>query len=426
MRWIVAPSTLQGTCSVPGDKSIAHRALMLGALARGTTYIRGLPSGEAVLATAACLRAVGVEIAVDGDTAEVSSCGILEPPNAPLDTGNSGTSMRLLAGILVGQPFPSVLTGDAWLRRRPMARIVEPLSLMGARITSLDGRAPLEIRPARLHGIRYTLPVASAQVKSAILLAGLFADGDTTVVEPAPTRDHTERMMRALGVEVDTQETTVTMAGGQRPDPFELDVPADPSSAAFFYAAGLLTGGEVRVEAMLVNPTRTGFLNAVARMGAVVTMRNPREVMGEPVADVVVSGHLSNPLTVDDEEVPLLVDELPLLALLATQVRGTSSIRGAAELRVKETDRIAGVTRVLRAMGADITGLPDGFLIGGSTSLRGTTVSSGGDHRLAMMAAVAGTVARGTTIIEDANAAAVSFPEFDSEFHRAGGALEAA
>jgi 3-phosphoshikimate 1-carboxyvinyltransferase len=356
----------------------------------------------------------------------VSSAGDLEPAVDRLDAANSGTTIRLLAGILAGQSFRSNITGDDSLLGRPMNRVVSPLALMGAEIKSRDGFPPLDIEPSRLHGIRYTLPVASAQVKSAILLAALFAQGSTTVVEPIATRDHTERMLSALGVEIDITNDSISVEGGQRPRTFELDVPGDPSSAAFFFAAGLLTGGEVEVCNMLANPTRTGFLDAVGRMGAQIEVRNLRNQMGEPVADVRVSGAASKPVEIGGSEVPILVDEVPLIALLATQARGVSTITGAQELRVKETDRIARVTSILQAMGADISELPDGFCIRGPTPLSGTSAASAGDHRMAMMLAIAGTSASGATLVEDAGVASVSYPGFDIAFRHMGAAVEAA
>jgi 3-phosphoshikimate 1-carboxyvinyltransferase len=426
VRWVITPSTIGGSLNVPGDKSIAHRALMLAALARGSSRIRGLPSGEDVLATAACLRALGVQIETKDENTAVCSEGNLESAVCLLDAANSGTTIRLLTGILAGQSFRSNITGDDSLRRRPMNRVVSPLALMGAEITSCDGFPPLEIEPSQLHSIRYTLPVASAQVKSAILLAGLFAQGSTTVVEPIATRDHTERMLSALGVDIDITGNSISVEGGQRPRSFELDVPGDPSSAAFFFAAGLLTGGEVEVCNMLTNPTRTGFLDAVGRMGAQVEVRNLRDQMGEPVADVRVSGPASKPVEIGGSEVPILVDEIPLIALLATQARGVSTITGAQELRVKETDRVARVASILRAMGADVRELPDGFCIRGPTPLSGTSAASAGDHRMAMMLAIAGTAASGATLVEDASVASVSYPGFDIAFRQMGAAVEAA
>jgi 3-phosphoshikimate 1-carboxyvinyltransferase len=296
---------------------------------------------------------------------------------------------------------------------------------MGAAVTTTDGRLPMDIRGGHLGSIQYVLPVASAQVKSAILLAALFARGDTTVVEPLPTRDHTERLFSATGVEVRRDERSITVDGGQRPSPFELRVPGDLSSAAFLLAGAALTGGSVTATETGVNPTRTGILSVLSAMGAEVTLTNEHEVMGEPVADVTAGGRLECPVQITDEDVPRVVDELPLIALLATQASGTSVIRGAGELRWKEVDRIAEVVHILTALGADIEELPDGFAVRGPTRLRGAAVSSRGDHRLAMMLALAGCLADGETIVDDAEAADISFPGFHRALLAAGGAIDA-
>ncbi len=426
MKWRITPSILEGSITVPGDKSIAHRALMLGALADGVSDIHGLPAGEAVRATAACVGLLGVDVQVDGTSARITSPGYLSAPMQDLYAGNSATTMRLLTGILAGQPFSARLTGDEYLSRRPMQRVIEPLSRMGADIRSQDGRAPLYVAGRDLHGIHYTLPVASAQVKSAVLLAGLFAEGETEVVEPVPTRDHTERLLRALDITVRQQNGAVNVGGGQRPRPFTLDVPGDVSSAAFFFAAAALTGGEICVRDLGVNPTRVAFLEVLKRMGAGVEVQHCGEHMGEPVANVTVSGPIREPVEIGPNEVSLLIDELSLVVLLATRARGSSMVRGAAELRVKESDRIRSVVSVLRPMGADLDELPDGFVVRGPSLLRGAAVQARGDHRVAMMAAVAAMAAKGETVVDGAEAAAVSFPEFASCFRQAGGAIDAA
>lgn len=416
MRWLVSRSEVGGEIEVPGDKSIGHRALMLAALAGGESHIDRLPDGQDVRSTATCLRALGTGIEVDRTATRVRATGELRQPLTPLDAGNSGTTARLLTGILAGQRFRACLTGDASLRRRPMDRVVDPLQRMGARITTTDGRAPLDITGTQLMGTTYTLPIPSAQVKSAVLLAGLFAEGDTVVREPVPSRDHTERMLRATGVSVDRQREMVRVRGGARPAPFHLRVPGDASSAAFFLAAAAITGGEVTVRNVGVNPTRAGFLRVLERMGARITVTPKRDEAGEPVGDVRCAGQELAPIEIDGPEIPLLVDEIPLVALLATQAGGMSRVRGAGELRHKETDRIATVGAALRALGADLDELPDGFTIRGPTSLRGARVESAGDHRLAMLLAVAGCVAAGETLIEGAAAAAVSYPRFASDF----------
>jgi 3-phosphoshikimate 1-carboxyvinyltransferase len=302
-----------------------------------------------------------------------------------------------------------------------MGRVIEPLSSMGASIESQQGRAPLAVQGSRLHGIRYRLPVASAQVKSAILLAGLFAEGETVVEEPVATRDHTERMLRGLGVAVRRVNGSVALRGGASLPPFRLRVPGDFSSAAFFLAAGAVTGGTVIVRNVGVNSTRTGFLTVLERMGVQIHVTDWREEGGEPVATVSTAGRAAAPVQLGADEIPALVDELPLVALLATQANGTSVIRGAGELRVKETDRIAAVVENLVRLGADLHELPDGFIIRGPTPLRGAAVSSRGDHRMAMTLAVAGSIAAGETIVEDAGAAAVSYPDFARDLAQLGG-----
>ena len=424
MRWRVRTSAIGGSAAVPGDKSIAHRALMLAGLARGSTVIRNLPSGEDVLSTASCMSQLGVILDLQPGTARLDSTGELRAPEEDLDAGNSGTTMRLLAGILAGQRFSCRLTGDASLRRRPMGRVVDPLRQMGASIATHDGFAPLEFVGSNLHGITYTLPVASAQVKSAVLLAGLFATGRTTVIEVVPARDHTERMLTALGMNVQRHDMSVQVERGATPNGFDLTVPGDISSAAFLFAAAAVTGGRVSLDSIGLNPTRTAILTVLERMGASVDAATEREEAGEPRGAVVVSGHVERPIRICADDVPGLVDELPLIALLATQVEGESVIEGAAELRVKETDRISSVTQELRALGADIEERPDGWQIHGKTPLRGGEVRSHGDHRLAMMLAVAGVCAHGETIIEGAEAADVSFPGFRSVFASLGAAIE--
>jgi 3-phosphoshikimate 1-carboxyvinyltransferase len=426
MNWRLRASSLAGSLSVPGDKSIAHRALMLGSLARGTSEIRGLPEGEDVRATADCVGSLGATVRIMGTTAVVVSPGQLGAPDADLYAANSGTTMRLLAGILAGQPFSARLTGDSSLSHRPMQRVIEPLTRMGADIRSRDGCAPLQVTGRPLHGIHYSLPVASAQVKSAVLLAGLFADGETSVSEPTTTRDHTERMLRSLDITVEQQNGSITLRGGQRPRPFDCDVPGDVSSAAFFFAAAVLSEGAIQVRRVGVNPTRTAFFGVLERMGARVKVENIGESMGEPVADVTVTGEIAKPIEIQEGEAAALIDELPLVALLATRACGTSTIRGAAELRVKESDRIWAVASVLGAMGADLEELPDGFVVRGPTQLRGATVSAHDDHRVAMMAAIAGGVADGETVVTGAEAAAVSFSGFASCFRQVGGRIDVA
>ncbi|MGH2447049.1 MAG: 3-phosphoshikimate 1-carboxyvinyltransferase, partial [Chloroflexota bacterium] len=332
----------------------------------------------------------------------------------------------LLAGVLAGQRIAARVEGDSTLSTRPMQRVIEPLALMGAEIESNEGRPPLTISNnggsgSRLQGIDYALPVASAQVKSAVLLAGLRARGMTRVHEPIATRDHTERMLEAAGLKLERAAGWIGVEGGQSLQPFSLDVPGDQSSAAFLFAAVALQGGRITVRRLGVNPTRTGFLRVLEQLGCSVETSNPSVEFGEPVADVTVRGEARESVEVTPEQVPELIDELPLLALVATQAKGRTSIRGAAELRVKETDRIATTARALRALGANVQEAPDGLCIEGGQNLRGNEVSSEGDHRLAMMLAVAGTVAKGETVISGAEAARVSFPGFIDTVTRLGG-----
>jgi 3-phosphoshikimate 1-carboxyvinyltransferase len=421
----VRTSTIGGWAIVPGDKSIAHRALMLAGLARGTSTIHNLPTGEDVMSTASCMSRLGVTVDLQPEGARLDSAGGMLSPDCELDAGNSGTTIRLLAGMLAGQAFSCRLTGDASLRCRPMRRVVDPLRQMGASIATEGGSAPLDITGSRLHGITYTLPVASAQVKSAVLLAGLFATGTTTVVEIVPARDHTERMLASFGLNVRRHGTSVEVERSDPPPGFNLTVPGDMSSGAFLLSATALTGGEVSIDSIGLNPTRAAILRVLERMGASVTTQSESEEAGEPRGTVTVSGPIEHPIHLCAEDVPGLVDELPLIALLATQVQGESVIEGAAELRVKETDRIAAVARELQVMGADIEERPDGWRIRGKTPLRGESVKSHGDHRLAMMLAVAGVCARGETVIEEAEAADVSFPGFTSVFSSLGAAIEA-
>jgi len=410
---------LSGRVKVPGDKSISHRALLLGAIAEGATRIQNFLLAADCLATLACVQALGVEVERLSETELIVQGrglhGLMEPKDV-LDCAGSGTSMRLLAGILASQPFYSVLTGNEQLRRRPMGRIAEPLRRMGATVLGRDaGRLPpLTILGGNLHGIEYRLPVASAQVKSAILLAGLYADGPTVIHEPGPARDHTERMLAAMGAGVEVNGTTITLRGGTGLSSLDIVVPGDISSAAYFIAAAcLVPGSEVTIEGVGVNPTRTGFLDALREIGADILVENQREVSGEPVADVVVRAGDLRGTQVRGDQVPKMIDEFPILAVVASQAQGTTVVSDAAELRVKETDRIANIAVELRKLGARIEEQPDGFVVEGPTPLVGTQVNSHGDHRLAMSLAIAGLVAEGETTIEGAECIADSFPGFE-------------
>lgn len=407
---------LKGNIHVTGDKSISHRALILGALATGKTEVRGfLPAGD-TLATLACVRALGVKVDQhDETTLTVHGVGMdgLEQPAAPLNCVNAGTGIRLLAGVMAGQPFPSVLDGSGQLRRRPMRRITDPLRLMGANIEEDEGHAPLYIGGAFLHGITYKMPVASAQVKSCLLLAGLFADGPTTIIEPGPARDHTERMLRAMGVNIQTEGNRVTINPPARLEPLNLTIPGDMSSAAFLLVAGVLNSLDtVRIEGVGVNKTRTGILDALNRMGAAIRSENLHEEGGEPVADLVVSPNPLQSISIAGDLVVRMIDEFPALMVAATQARGKTTATEARELRVKETDRIAVMAGELRKLGATIQELEDGFSITGPQVLRGSVVDGHDDHRVAMSMIVAGLLAMGETIVEDARCVNDSFPGF--------------
>ncbi len=417
---------LRGRVCVPGDKSISHRALLLGAIAEGTSRVEGFLAAADCRATLGAVRALGVEVeehTASGLTVHGRGLRGLREPEDVLDCSRSGTTMRLLAGLLAGQPFLSVLSGEAQLRRRPMARVVEPLRRMGAVVLGRDAgrRPPLAIHGGDLNGIDYTLPVASAQVKSALLLAGLYADGPTTLRVPGPARDHTERMLLAMGGMLDTREGTLTIEPAQHLQAVDVAVPGDFSSAAFLVvAATLVPGSEVTLENVGANPTRTGLLDLLRAMGADATLHGERIMAGEPVADVTVRTAELRGIEVAGDLVVRAIDELPVLAVAATQAQGETLVRNAAELRVKETDRIATTVEELRRLGAQIEARPDGFLVHGPTQLRGATVHSHGDHRLAMALVVAGLIAQGPTPVQDVACIADSFPGFEATLARMG------
>ena len=413
---IVEPAArVAGELRVPGDKSIAHRALMLAAMAQGESQIDGLPEGEDVAATIACLRGLGVRIDRTGGFARVHGEGwrSFSPPHGPLDCANSGTTMRLMLGIVSGSWVSATLDGDASLRRRPMGRVVEPLRTMGARIQSQDGRAPLTVTGVRLQGRRHVLSVPSAQVKSALLLAGLTASGPTSVVEPVATRDHTERLLRAMGTEVRVAAGVVEVRPSHQPlRPIDLSIPSDFSAASFWMAAAALRPGwSVTIREVGMNPSRTAFLNLLKAMGAGIDV-DAGDAGVEPRGSVTVTGRPLHAVTIGAAEVAAAIDEIPALLSAATQAEGTTIIEGAAELRVKESDRLATMSEGLRRMGAIVDERADGVSIHGPASLRGASVDSHGDHRIAMALAVAGLVAAGPTTIEDADCVAVSYPNF--------------
>jgi 3-phosphoshikimate 1-carboxyvinyltransferase len=416
----VAPAvSLRGGLAVPGDKSISHRALLLGAVADGESRLEGLGLSEDTMATADAVRSLGAGVELDGDRAAVHGAGLrgLLPPGEPIDCRNAGTLIRLLPGLLAGQEGRFELVGDDSLSRRPLERVAEPLRLMGAVAETTEGHAPLVVEGrGAVEPLRYELPMASAQVKSCVLLAGLYAThGRTEVFEPAPTRDHTERMLEGMGVRVRRKPGAPAVWPVEGLRALDLQIPGDFSSAApFIVAATLLTGSELRLQAVGVNPTRTGLLSVLERMGARVALFNRRSAGGEPVADLQVAHADLVATTVGADEVPLLVDELPLFALAAGMAHGDSVLRGAQELRVKESDRIEAVKNVLRPLGIRIETTHDGFRVRGvpSRPQGGGVVDAANDHRIAMLAAIAGLVSREGVRIEGAESVAVSFPDF--------------
>lgn len=410
---------LHGTAHVPADKSVSHRAALMAALADGRSTLHGFPQAADPQSTLSCLRQLGVSVETEGDTVHIDGVGLhgLQAPAAPVDCGNSGTTMRLLAGILAGQPFESTLTGDASLRARPMARIANPLQQMDAAVTLTGGTAPIHLggRTEPLHAITYRLPMASAQVKSCVLLAGLYAEGTTTVIQPVPCRDHTERMLD-LPIEVDddgVQHIRITPGDGPTASTWR-PLPGDFSSAAFLLvAATLVPGSAVTIPDVGLNPTRTGLLDVLQAMGADLTVTDRTETNGEPMGTITARHAPLEGVTVEGDAIPNLIDEIPVLAVAAAAARGQTVIRDAAELRVKETDRLEAVAEVLTRLGASVSEQEDGLTIQGNRdALTGTTVRSFHDHRIAMAAGVAGCVAQGETTVEDAESARISFPAF--------------
>jgi len=430
--WISSPAgPLRGELRVPGDKSISHRAVMFASLADGVSRITGFLEGEDTRATARAFVEMGVRIEAPGPSERiVHGVGLqgLRAPLAPVDCGNAGTGMRLLAGLLAGQQFDTTLVGDESLSRRPMRRVIEPLAQMGANIDAQpDGLPPLRIAGSQhLRGIDYTLPVASAQVKSAILLAGLYANGGTRVTEPHPTRDYTERMLATFGWPIEFGAGWATLTGGHRLRATDVQVPADFSSAAFFLVAGtLVPGSDLLLRAVGMNPRRTGLMQALRAMGADIRLSSARELGGEAVADLVVRHAPLHGIDVPVEIVADMIDEFPALFVAAAAANGTTRIRGAAELRVKESDRIAVMAKGLRALGVDVEETPDGAVIRGGR-IEGGEVDSAGDHRCAMSFAIAGLVARGPVRIGDCANVATSFPDFAVLARSCGFRLDAA
>jgi 3-phosphoshikimate 1-carboxyvinyltransferase len=412
---VVRPAlNIVGSIRLPGDKSISHRYAMLGAIAEGTTRLRNFSTGADCASTLACMHSLGASIAgSNGETVIEGRAGSLQPSSVPLDCGSSGSTMRMLSGILAGQPFSTQLVGDDSLSRRPMRRIIEPLTKMGARIESHEGHAPLLIEGGKLHAIDYKPQVASAQVKSSLLFAGIFAEGRTSVEEPVRTRDHGEVALRAFGAEVTRDKERVTIAGGQRLKAIEAAVPGDISSAAFFLcAAALFPASNLVIDSLLLNPTRAVLLDVLVALGARVRMIQVEEKHGELVGTVTLESGALKGVKLSGAQSAALIDEIPVLAAIAPYTRDGIEVRDARELRVKESDRIAAVARNLRAMGAKVTEHEDGLSVPGGQQLHGAEIDSEHDHRIAMAFAIAALRANGETLIHGADAAQISFPEF--------------
>ena len=416
---------LRGELAVPGDKSISHRSVMFGALSEGITEAENFLTGADCLSTISCFRQMGISVEQNGTSVVVHGKGLhgLTRPSGIIDAGNSGTTVRLLSGILAGQPFDSMITGDASIQKRPMKRVMTPLSQMGASITSVheNGCAPLQIKGSPLHGIHYLSPVASAQVKSCVLLAGLYADAPTSVTEPAISRNHSELMLRYFGADIQCEGTTSTVLPDPRLVGQKVNVPGDISSAAYFIAAALLVpGSEVLLKNVGINPTRDGMLRVVRAMGGDVTLINESTDGAEPCADLLIRSSSLHATTIEGELIPTLIDELPVIAVLAAFAEGTTVIKDAAELKVKESDRIAVMAENLKRMGADVEPTDDGMVIHGGRPLHGATINPYLDHRIAMSFAVAALAADGKTEIQDADCVKISYPGFYTDLEGLG------
>ncbi|MCI0455032.1 MAG: 3-phosphoshikimate 1-carboxyvinyltransferase [Nitrospirae bacterium] len=408
---------LKGEFAPPGDKSISHRAVIIGSLTKGGTKVNGFLSCDDTLSSANAMTMLGVPIVISGSNVEIRGKGLhgLSEPENTIDAGNSGTTARLLTGLLSAQGFFATITGDKYLRVRPMERVIKPLTLMGAKIWGRDGgkRLPLAIQGTKLSAISYESPVASAQVKSALLLAGLYAEGETEVIEPAPTRDHTERMLSYLGADVKKNGKSVKITTGPTLKGLEISIPGDISSAAYFIVAALINPrSEILIKNVGINPDRIGGIEILRTMGGFIEIINKREASGEPVADILVRSSALKASEIKGKIIPKAIDELPVIAVAACFSEGETIIKDAMELRVKETDRIKAMTRELKKLGADLEELDDGMIIRGKDNLKGGICSSWGDHRVAMALAVAATRARGDTEIQESDCVSVSFPGF--------------
>jgi 3-phosphoshikimate 1-carboxyvinyltransferase len=415
--------SLNGTIKVPGDKSISHRAVMFGSIAEGKTTINGFLTGEDCLSTISCFKKLGVNIEQDNEQVTVNGKGIsgLKPPTEDLYVGNSGTTIRLMLGILANTPFTSVLTGDESIAKRPMNRVTQPLKQMGAEIEGNESgnKVPLQVKGGKTKGFHYHSPIASAQVKSAIILAGLKGDGTTSVTEPLKSRDHTERMLEAFGAKVECEGLTVSIHGGQELKGTHIEVPGDISSAAFFLVAGaIVPNSTITLQKVGLNPTRTGILDVLNQMGAEISYQNMNDEVSEPFGDLVIKTSSLKGTVIKGDLIPRLIDEIPIIALAATQAEGQTIIQDAQELRVKETDRIKTVVNELKKMGADIEATEDGMIINGRTMLKGAPVQSHGDHRIGMMLSIASCIAEGETTLSNSEAIAVSYPTFYNQLER--------
>ncbi len=407
---------LRGEVTPPSDKSISHRTIMFSSLAEGKSVIRNFLRAEDPMRTLEAFRQMGINIQTTDDEIVIEGKGLhgLKKPEGDIDCGNSGTTMRMLSGVLAGQPFDSTLTGDEFLLKRPMRRVMGPLTQMGAEISSEEGgMPPLKVKGGTLKPIEYDSPIASAQVKSAILLAGLYCDGTTTVIEPGRSRDHTERMLKALGADVKIDGLQVSITGGAALGPMDITVPGDLSSAAFFIVAGLIVpGSELVVRNVGINPTRIGIIDVLKAMGADIRVENKRDVSGEPAADIAVSHSELKGIDIGGDIILKAIDEFPILCVAAAKAKGKTTITGAAELRVKESDRIAAMASELKKMGAVVKELEDGIIIEGMEELKPAQVKSHGDHRIAMSMIIAGLTAEGETMVEDTDCVNTSFPGF--------------
>ncbi|MBI5574534.1 MAG: 3-phosphoshikimate 1-carboxyvinyltransferase [Elusimicrobia bacterium] len=405
---------IKGEIEIAPDKSISHRALMISAVAEGTSRIKNFLKAEDCISTMNCLKKLGVDIAEKDGEIIVKGNGLkLKKPSGVLDAGNSGTTVRLLSGILAGQNFATKIIGDESLSKRPMKRIIEPLEKMGAKIKSNNGYLPIEIEGGNLKPINYDSKISSAQVKSCVLFAGLYADGITSFTEPEKSRDHMERMLKSFGAKIEFNKNTVSIKGIAKLHPSDVFIPGDISSAAFFMVAtAIVKGSELKIKNVGINPTRTGIIDVLKRMGAKIEIENKREIADELIADIVVKSSELKSTNIERGEIPLLIDEIPIIAVAATQSEGITKITGAKELRVKETDRLKAIVSELKKMGAEISELEDGLIVKGPTKLNGVRVDSYKDHRIAMSLAVASLVAEGNTEILNRECVNISFPEF--------------